>query len=166
MTLSPEDRDKIYEEEKARSEAQDRIMQEKAQEQAQVKKALARKNGKRMAIAVGIFSAVVGLLSLLPEPREKQSLHQKQSMTRDVSTLKTGRAVCVSKALLEEFAAHQQDVQAVERLLQSGCLFTKGAMLVSVLAVEPSGIAKVRVFTGKKQDVELWTTFESLQDQK
>lgn len=166
MILSPEEQERIYEEEKARRDAQDRITQEKAQEQAQAKKALARKNGKRMVIVVGIFSAVVGLLSLLPEPRDKRGLHQKQSVTRDVITLKTGRAVCVSKALLEELAAHQQDVQAVEHLLRSGCLFTDGAMLVSVLAVEPSGIAKVRAFTGKKQGVELWTTLESLQDQK
>lgn len=52
MTLSPEERDKIYEEEKARREAQDRL----TQEQASLKKETDKKNAKR--IGIGCLSVV------------------------------------------------------------------------------------------------------------
>lgn len=55
MPLSPEDRDRIYEEEKARREAQDRLQHE----EAIAKKEAGKKNAKRVGIGC------LGLIGLL-----------------------------------------------------------------------------------------------------
>lgn len=62
MTLSPEDRDRIYEEERARNEAQAQLKEE----QVQAAKAVTRRNARRLGLAtLGVLGValVVGLMS-------------------------------------------------------------------------------------------------------
>lgn len=159
MTLSPEEQQRIYEEEKARKDAQVRLQQE----EALVKKAEARRKGKRLGLAMLAMFAFIWILSILTGSNEKKAISTMP--TRGANTLKSGRAACTSKALLEELimATAQNDARAIQHLARSGCLITKDAMPVSVLDLKFPGVAKVRASLGN-QDVELWTPFDNLQD--
>lgn len=159
MILSPEEQQRIYEEERVRKEAQAQI----AREEEQAKKAEARRKGKRLGLAVLALFAFAWILSSLTGSNEKKTLSMP---TRGANTLKSGRAACVSKELLFELAtAIQNDARAVQYLARSGCVVTKEAMPVTVLNLELPGIAKVRAYVGNEA-VELWTTFDNLQDQR
>ncbi len=60
----------------------------------------------------------------------------------------------------------QNDARAAQYLTQSGgCIITTHAMPVSVLDLAMPGVAKIRVYSGNDA-VELWTTFDNLQDQR
>lgn len=160
MTLLPEDRDKIYEEEKARREAQDRLQQE----EAQAKKAETRRKGKRLGLAMLAMFAFAWILSILTGSNEKKAISMP---TRGANTLKSGRVACTSKALLVDLATAiaQNDARAIQHLAQSGCIITKDAIPVTVLNLELPEVAKVRAYLGN-QAIELWTTFDNLQDQR
>lgn len=160
MTLSPEDRDRIYEEEKARKETQDRIQQE----EEQAKKAEARRKGKHLGLAMLALLAFAWILSVLTGSNEKKAISMP---TRGPNTLKSGRVACTSKALLVDLATAtaQNDARAIQHLAQSGCLITKEAIPVTVLTLDFPEVANVRAYLGN-QVVELWTTFDNLQDHR
>lgn len=160
MTLSEEDRDRIYEEEKARKDAQDQIRQE----EDRAKKAEARRKGPRYGLATFLLLGGLWVIGSLVGSNEKKALSMP---TRGPNTLKSGRVACTSKVRLEELAMAigQNDTRAIEHLAQSGCIITKEAIPVTVLNLELPNVASVRAYLGT-QAVELWTTFDNLQDQK
>lgn len=158
MTLSPEDRDRIYEEEKARKEIQDRIQQE----EAQAKKAEARRKGTWYGLATIILFAVVWEIGSLT--RSNDGTGQRTAALR-AYTLKDGRAACASREILEALAEaiRLDDRRAARSLMQRGCIRTTQGMPVSVLDATWTGIVKVRVSVGA-ETAELWTLSESLQE--
>lgn len=158
MTLSSEDRDRIYEEEKARKEAQDRI----TREQDQAKKDVARRKGKWFGLGAFILLAVVWVIGSLTQSNNGKG--QRAAALR-ANTLKEGRAACASREILEALAEaiRMNDQRAARTLMQRGCIRTTQGMPVSVLDATWTGIVKVRVSAGAEA-VELWTLSESLQE--
>lgn len=158
MTLSPEEQQRIYEEEKARKEAKELL----TREQNQVKKAIARRNAKRLGIGVIALLAIAWLISTFTNSNDGKSQHIP---TLRANTLKGGHAACASKELLEGLAraVRTNDVRAGQYLMTHGCISTTQGTPVSVLDATWSEAVKVRAYVGD-QVMELWTLSESLQN--
>lgn len=178
MILSPEEQHRIYEEERVRKEAQDQIQRE----EDQAKKAVARRNAKRLGVGLVVLFAVAWVVSMLTgsndenrpgwceacSPAQKQEFRQmerRQLPTVRANTLKEGRAACASREILEALAEaiRLNDQRAARTLMQRGCIRTTHGMSVSVLDATWTGIVKIRATIGTEA-AELWTLSESLQD--
>lgn len=80
MTLSPEEREKIYEEEKARKEAQERLKQEEATAKKEVDKKNARRVGIGCLSIIGLL-LIVGVIGNLTKSKRPHPLLATSSLS-------------------------------------------------------------------------------------
>lgn len=128
MTLSPEDRERIYEEEKARRETQDRIKEE----QDQIKKSEQyKRNRRRMGYAALGLLVFAGLLSLMDSPKKTRAKPTQEQ--RDIYFLGLKQQVRAIRAIkhhgnstwvempLSAFGAHlKEEAHEVATLIAHG----------------------------------------------
>ncbi len=163
MELTPEEKQKIYEEEKARLEAQEQVKKEREK-----RKANRRGLGCLGVILGALVLIVIGLLSEDPQSPETTATvasPKPLAAQRQVSGdyLKGGYAACVSEELFDQIisALVRKDDRGYQYLLGHGCIVTKAGIPVSVLDRTWTGTIKIRAYVNNKS-VVLWTNTENV----
>ena len=85
------------------------------------------------------------------------------SASVSAETLRGGYGACTSADLFDQFVSAQvkNDKPALNYLLGSGCIVTRGGITVTVMDMSWTGTTKVRAYVGDKS-VVLWTNTENV----